>query len=76
MAGAEVGFHAEVWVKACEAFPHIHERLRDVLRTRVSLWLKLKPPALIRVFTCMIALLLACVLHRDGAGCVIPALFT
>src|SRR4029453_597892 len=52
MGGAEAGFHAEVWVNTGEAFPHIHERLRDVLRTRVSLWLRrYKPPALMRVLT-------------------------
>jgi hypothetical protein len=36
--------------------------------------LKLRPPALTRVFTCMIALLLICVLHRNGARCH-PCLF-
>src|SRR5262249_59065844 len=34
-------------------------------RTRVSLWLRGQPPALTRVFTCMLVLLLSCVLHRD-----------
>src|SRR5262245_60610789 len=51
MAGSEAGFHAEVGVNAGEAFPHIHECLWDVLRTMVSLWFMLKPPALRCVLT-------------------------
>src|SRR5215831_21332878 len=53
----EAGFHAEVWVNAGEAFPHIHERFRDVLRTRVSLWFRAIAPAL----RCVLTL-------RSGAG--------